>query len=91
MEYGKAWFLLMRVRWFSLGMPWLSSFGLIPTFMLGIWHRGEWLKRDLTQPFYGRVECGSPISSWLIALITEKFIPLISICKCIDVYMDFDG
>jgi len=29
--------------------------------MLGIWHRGEWLKRDLVQPFYGWVECGSPI------------------------------
>lgn len=46
--------------------------------MLGIWHGDEWMKRDLAQPFYGRVECGSPISDWLIALINEKFIPLIS-------------
>jgi len=30
--------------------------------MLGIWHRGEWMKRDLAQPFHGRVEHGSPIS-----------------------------
>jgi len=29
--------------------------------MLGIWHRGEWLKRDLAQPFYGQVEFESPI------------------------------
>ena len=29
--------------------------------MLGIWHGGEWIKRDLTQPFYGRVEHGSLI------------------------------
>ena len=29
--------------------------------MLGIWHRGECLKRDLTQPFYSWVERGSPI------------------------------
>jgi len=30
--------------------------------MLGIWHRGEWMKRYLAQPFYGLVERGSPIS-----------------------------
>ena len=29
--------------------------------MLGIWNEGESLKRDLAQPFYGRVERGSPI------------------------------
>ena len=29
--------------------------------MLGIWHGGEWLKRDLAKPFYDRVEFGSPI------------------------------
>ena len=59
--------------------------------MLGIWHGAEWLKRDLAQPFYGRVERGSPISGWFIAFINEKFIPLISMCKCIDVYVGFDG
>ncbi len=31
--------------------------------MIGIWHGGEWLKRDLAQPFYGDVECGSLIPS----------------------------
>lgn len=91
MDYGKALFLLMRVRWFSLNMPMLSSFGLSPTFMLGIWHWGEWLKRDLAQPFYGHMERGSPISGWFIALINEKFFPLIFMCKCTGVYMDFDG
>ena len=29
--------------------------------MFGIWHRGEWMKRDLGHPFYGSVECGSPV------------------------------
>jgi len=62
-----------------------------PTFMLGIRHRNDWLKRDLAQPIYGRVEHGSPISNWFIAFINEKFIPLIFMCKCIDVYVDFDG
>ena len=61
--------------------------------MLGIWNGGEWLKRDMAQPLYGRVERGSPISSWFmfIAFINEKLIPLIFMCKCIDVYVDFDG
>ena len=27
---------------------------------------GEWLKRDLAQPFYGKVEHGSPIPSWIL-------------------------
>ena len=62
-----------------------------PTFIILIWHGGEWLKRDLAQPFYGRVECGSPISGWLIAFINEKSIPLIPMCKFGDVYVDFDG
>ena len=43
-----------------------------PTFILGIWHGGDWLKRDLALPIYGRVECGSPITGWLIAFINEK-------------------
>ena len=62
-----------------------------PTFMLGIWHRGHWLKRDLAHPIYGWVERCSPISSWFIAFINEKFISLIFMCKCTNVYMDFDG
>ena len=36
-------------------------FWLSPTFMTIIWNEGELLKRDLVQPFYGRVECRSPI------------------------------
>ena len=59
--------------------------------MLGIWNGSEWLKKDLAQPFYGRVEHGSPISSWFIVFINEEFIALIFIFKCADVYMDFDG
>jgi len=57
--------------------------------MLRIWHSGDCLKRDLAQPIYGRVERGSSISSRFIALINEKFIPLIFMCKCTSVYMDF--
>jgi len=56
--------------------------------MLGIWHRGGWLKRDLAEPFYGPVEHVSPISNWFIAFINEKSFPLISMCKGIDVFMD---
>ena len=57
--------------------------------MLVIWHVGEWLKRDLAQLFYGRVEHTSPISDWFISFNNEKFIPLIFMCKCTDVYVDF--
>ena len=62
-----------------------------PTFMLGIWRGGDWLKRDMAQPIYGQVERGSPISSWFIAFINYKFIPLIFMCRSTDVYMDFHG
>ena len=72
-------------------MPRLSYFGSSPTFMLGIWHRGDWMMKHLSHPIYGRVEHGSPISGRFIALINEKFIPLIFMCKCTCVYMDFDG
>ena len=29
--------------------------------MLGLWHEGEWLKRDLAKRFYGQLESGSSI------------------------------
>ena len=83
MDYGKYLFLLMRVRWFSLNMPWLVLL-VCPTFMLGIWHGGEWIKRDLAQQIYDLVEHGSPMSSLFIAFINKKFIPLIS---CVNVLM----
>ena len=59
--------------------------------MLGIWRGGGWLKRNLAQPIYGWVECGSPITGWFIVFINEKFITLIFMCKCTNIYMDFDG
>ena len=62
-----------------------------PTFMLRIWNMGDWMKRELAQPIYGWVEPDSPIFGWFIALINEKFIPLIFMWKIVDVYMDFDG
>lgn len=47
------------------------------------------MKRDLDLSFYYRVEHGSPISGWFIALIHDKLIPFIFICKCIDIYVEF--
>lgn len=58
--------------------------------MCGIWHGGDWMKRDLDQNNYGPVECGSPITGWFIAFINKKFIPLIFMRKCTRLYMDFD-
>ena len=43
----------------------VGSFGLSRTFMLGIWHGGDWMKRYLAQPIYGQVECDSPILGWI--------------------------
>jgi len=57
-----------------------------PTFMLGIWHGDDWLKRDLAQRIYGQVEYGSPISGWFIFFIKEEFIPLVS-CVNVLIYM----
>ena len=47
-----------------------------PTFMLEIWHGVEWLKRDLAQPFYGRVECGSPILGLDFASLMKVYFSL---------------
>ena len=66
MDYHKSWLLLMRVGSFILGMPDLVLLVFSPTFMLGIWHGGEWLKRELAYPFYGWVERGSPIPGWIL-------------------------
>ena len=65
-------------------MPWLSSFGLSPTFILGIWHEGEWMKRDLAQPFYHWVECGSPIPGLVFASLMKGYLSLYF-------YENFDG
>ena len=42
---------------------------------------GDWLKRDLAKLIYGEMECGNPITGWLITCVNEKFIPLIFMCK----------
>jgi len=52
--------------------------------MLGIWHRGEWLKRDLAQPFYGRVERGSPILCLVFTSLMKVYFTCISM-------RNFDG
>ena len=44
--------------------------------MLGIWHGDEWLKRDLAQPFYGRVECGSPIPGMNFSSLMKGYFSL---------------
>jgi len=54
--------------------------------MLGIWHRGEWMKRELAQPFHSRVECGSPIQGWIFhSLIRGYFLGFL--CINVLVYM----
>ena len=52
--------------------------------MLGIWHRGEWLKRDLAQPFYGQVERGNPISGLDFSSLMKAYFSLY-------LYENFDG
>jgi len=46
--------------------------------MLEIWHHGDWTKRVLDQPTYGWVECGSPISSWLLHSLMRSLFPWFS-------------
>ena len=79
-----------ELRWHPHLLVFLMC-SMSPTFIPGVWHEGDWLKRDLAQPNYGRLEHASPITGWFIAFINEKFIPLISMCKCTDICMDFDG
>jgi len=52
--------------------------------MLEIRHGGEWLKRDLAQPFYSWVECGSPIPSLDFASLMKGYFSLYF-------YENFDG
>ena len=52
--------------------------------MRGIWHGGEWLNRDLAKPFYGRVECGSPIPGLDFASLMKGYFSLY-------IYENFDG
>ena len=52
--------------------------------MLEIWHGGEWLKRDLDQPFYSRVECGSPILGLDFSSLMKGYLSLYF-------YEHFDG
>ena len=44
--------------------------------MLGIWHKGEWMKRDLAQSFYGWVERGSPILGLDFASLMKSYFSL---------------
>ena len=79
MVFGDVWpWGGIIVWWVEVGGLWKPSMSFYwcvlwdPTFMLGIWHGHDWLKRYLAQPIYGRVECGSPITSRFIAFINEK-------------------
>ena len=56
--------------------------------MLGIWHRGEWLKIYLAQPIYGRVESGSPIPGWFLHSLMRSSFPWNLMSKCTDLYVD---
>jgi len=59
------------------------------TFMLKIWHGGEWLKRDLAQPFYGCVECGSPIPSLDFASLIWGYFSLYFYEYYTSLYVDY--
>jgi len=50
--------------------------------MLRIWLKDELSKRDLAQPFYGRVECGSPILSFDFASLMKGYL-------CLHLYENF--
>jgi len=52
--------------------------------MLGIWHKGEWMKRDLDKPFYGWVERGSPIPGLNFASLMKCYFSFYF-------YENFDG
>ena len=52
--------------------------------MLGIWHGGECLKRDLAQSFYGCVEHGSPILGLDFASLMKGYFSLY-------IYENYDG
>ena len=56
--------------------------------MLGIWHGGEWIKRDLAQSFYGCVEYGSPIPSLDFASLMKGYFSLYFYEYYIDLYVD---
>jgi len=63
-------------------------FWLSPTFMLGIWHGDQWLKRYLAQLFYGWVERGSPILGLDFALLMKGYFSLYFYEYYIGLYVD---
>ena len=68
-----------------------TQFGLVlsPIFMLGIWHKVDWLKENfgLDNLWLG----GSWKSHTYLALafINKSSSPWYFMCKCIDLYVDF--
>ena len=56
--------------------------------MIRIWHGGDWLKRDLAQPIYGRVVHGSLIPGWLLYSLIIASSPWYFMYKCTGLYVD---
>ena len=56
--------------------------------MLGIWHRGDWMKRYMAQSIYGRMERGSPIPDRLLHSLMRSSFPWNLMCKCTGSYED---
>ena len=57
--------------------------------MLIILNGGEWLKRYLAYPFYGRVEHGSPILGLDFASLMRGYFSLFFYVYYIDLYVDY--
>jgi len=57
--------------------------------MLGIWIGGDSLKKDLAQPIYGLVECGHPITGWILHSLMRTISPWYFMRKYIGSYETF--
>ena len=55
--------------------------------MLGIWHESDWMKRDLAQLIYGRVERGSPKPGWILHSLIRVPPSWYFMSECIGLYV----
>ena len=56
--------------------------------MIGICHGGEWLKRVFAQPYYARMEHGSPILGFDFSSLMRGYFSLYFYEYYIDLYED---
>ena len=58
-------------------------------FMLGIWHGGEWMKRDFSYPFYSQVKCGCPIPGLDVSSLIRGYLSLYFYEYYTSLYVDY--